>query len=177
MIGKIFKIIINICLLALIAIGILVVFSFIPIKGNYKLYTVQSGSMEPTIKTGSLIFVKPMENYEIGDIVTKKTLDPKVTVTHRIQEKTEQNGTIVFKTKGDANSAEDAEFVDQQSIIGKTFFSVPYLGYPVAFAKTAQGIVLIIVIPAVIIIYDEMNKIKKEIIEMREKKKLEKIEE
>jgi signal peptidase I len=174
MIGKIFKVIINICLFALIAIGILVIFSFVPIKGNYKLFTVQSGSMEPTIKTGSLIFVKPLSDYSIGDIITRRTLDPKVTVTHRIQERTEQNGTIIFKTKGDANQAEDSEFVDRESVVGKVLLWIPYLGYPVGFARTSQGIILIIVIPAVIIIYDEINKIKKEIVALKNKKKEEK---
>ena len=41
--------------------------------------------------------------------------------------------------------------------------SVPLLGYPVSYAKTTPGIILLIIIPAVIIIYDEIQKIRKEI--------------
>jgi signal peptidase len=163
MIGKIFKITINTILGLLVALGIFVVFSFVPFPGNYKLFTVQSGSMEPNIHTGSLIFVKPEKDYSTGDIVTRKTTDPKVTITHRISSKEEKNGKTIFHTKGDANNGEDMENVAEGDIIGKEIFKIPYLGYPVGYAKTSQGLILLIVIPAVIIIYDEMQKIKKEI--------------
>jgi len=168
---KIFKIIINICLFGLIAIGILVVFSFVPFPGNYKIFTVQSGSMEPAIKTGSLIFSKPMADYAVGDIVTKKTTDPKITITHRIISKKEVDGKTVFETQGDANKAPDGEKFAKEGIIGKEIISIPYIGYPVSYAKTTPGLILLIIIPAVIIVYDELNKIKKEIGKMWAKKK------
>jgi signal peptidase I len=163
MLGKIFKIIVNTILFALIAIGILVVFSFAPMPGNYKIFTVMSGSMEPTLHTGSLIFVKPLADYGIGDVVTRRTNDPKVTITHRIVSKEEIDGQIAFETKGDANDAPDGEKFTKEGIIGREFLMVPYLGYLVSYAKTSQGIIVLIVIPAVIIIYDEINKIKEEI--------------
>ena len=163
MLSKVFKITINTILIILILIGILVVFSFIPFPGNYKIFTVQSGSMEPTIKTGSLIFVKPISEYSVGDIVTRRTTDPKITITHRIFSKTDVNGQTAFETKGDANNAPDGEKFTKEGIIGKVLLAIPLLGFPVSFAKTTQGLILIVIIPAVIIIYDEMQKIKEEI--------------
>jgi signal peptidase len=163
MIYKIFKIIVNTFLFALVAIGVLVVFSFVPFPGNFKVFTVQSGSMEPTIHTGSLIFVKPMADYNVGDIITKRTKDPKITITHRIFSKEEIDGQISFETKGDANDGPDGEKFTKEGIIGKEIINIPYLGYPVGYAKTVQGLILLIVVPAVIIIYDEINKIKAEI--------------
>jgi len=163
MFGKIFQIVINTILTLLILLGVFVVFSFIPFPGNYKIFTVQSGSMEPTIHTGSLIFVKPETDYNVGDIITRKTNDPKITITHRIVEKKNDDGRITFKTKGDANDGNDSEDVAKGTVIGKEIFKVPYLGYPVGFAKTTAGLIILIVIPAVIIIYDEINKIKAEI--------------
>jgi len=144
-------------------IGILVAFSFFPIPGNYKIYTVLSGSMEPAIHTGSLIFVKPLIEYNEGDIITRNTKDKKATVTHRIIVKAEEKGEIYFKTKGDANDGEDTEKIAQEEIIGKSFLAIPLLGYPVSYAKTMQGLILLIIIPAIIIIYDEVRKIEKEI--------------
>jgi signal peptidase I len=164
MFTKIFKISINLLLGCLIALGIFVIFSFVPIPGNYKLYTVQSGSMEPAIHTGSLIFVKPMADYSVGDVVTRTTSDPKVTITHRIVDKAEKDGQMVFHTRGDANNAADAEDVPGKNVIGKEIFVIPYLGFPVSYAKTTPGLILLIVIPSVIIIYDEAQKIKKEIL-------------
>jgi|WetSurMetagenome_2_1015567.scaffolds.fasta_scaffold257378_2 signal peptidase I len=174
MFGKIFKIILNTVLGILIAIGILAVSSFLPIPGNIKLLIVQSGSMEPAIHKGSLIFVKTMGEYSVGDVITRKTDDPKVTITHRILKKEEVSGKTVFETKGDANNVSDGEKISEEMIIGKELWSLPYLGYLVGFAKTMPGLILFIIIPAVIIIYDEMNKIKKEIGKMRAKKKAEK---
>lgn len=163
MIAKTFKIIINTILALLVMLGVFVVFSFVPFPGNYKVFTVQSGSMEPTIHTGSLIFVKPLAEYEVGDIITKKTNDPKITITHRIIEKKDDDGRITFQTKGDANDGNDMEDTLQGLVIGKMIFKLPYLGYPVGYAKTVQGLILLIVVPAVIIIYDEINKIKAEV--------------
>jgi len=163
MFGKIFKTIINTVLVLLVLIGILVVFSFFPFLGNYKVFTVMSGSMSPAIHTGSMIFVKPLNDYAVGDIITRHTKDPKVTITHRIVSKEEIQGKIAFETKGDANDAPDGEKFTAEGIVGKVFLSVPLLGYPVSYAKTTPGIILLIIIPAVIIIYDEIQKIRKEI--------------
>ncbi len=162
--GKIFKTIINTVLLCLVVIGIFVVFSFVPFPGNYKIYTVQTGSMSPAIHTGSLIFVKPMSDYNVGDIVTRRTKDSKTTITHRIISKEEMGGKIAFETKGDANDGSDGEKFTDVGIVGKTFLVIPFLGYPVSYARTVQGLILIIIIPAIIIIYDEAQKIKKEVL-------------
>ncbi|MFA4818105.1 MAG: signal peptidase I [Parcubacteria group bacterium] len=168
---KIFKYILNTLLALLVLIGVLVVFSFIPFPGNYKIFTVQSGSMSPAIHTGSLVFVKPLADYNVGDVITRRTKDPKVTITHRIVSKEEidspqfgeAGGKIAFETKGDANDSSDMEKFTAEGIVGKVFLIIPLLGYPVAYAKTTPGIILLIIIPAVIIIYDEIQKIKKEI--------------
>lgn len=162
-ITKIFKYTVNTILVLLVLLGIFVIFSFIPIPGNYKVFTVMSGSMTPKIKTGSLVFVKPLGDYNIGDVVTRRTTDPKVTITHRIVSKEEIQGQIAFETKGDANDSPDGEKFTKEGIVGKVFLTIPFLGYPVAYAKTTPGLILLIIVPAVIIIYDEMNKIKDEI--------------
>ncbi|MCX6766117.1 MAG: signal peptidase I [Candidatus Moranbacteria bacterium] len=191
MIGKIFKYTVNTLLVALVLIGVLVVFSFIPFPGNYKVFTVMSGSMSPAIHAGSLIFVKPLADYNVGDVITRRTRDPKITITHRIVSKEEINspqlgpprlgeageagGKIAFETKGDANDAPDGEKFTKEGIVGKAFISVPLLGYPVSYAKTTPGLILLIIIPAVIIIYDEMQKIRNEIRKkMDYKKRIEK---
>jgi len=170
MISKIFKTTINTILIILVILGVFVVFSFVPFPGNYKVFTVQSGSMEPAIKTGSMIFVRPARStgsgqadYNVGDVVTKRTKDPKVTITHRIYSKEEIDGRIAFETKGDANDAPDGEKFTEDGIIGKEILAIPWLGYPVSYAKTTPGLILLIIIPAVIIIYDELQKIKAEI--------------
>jgi|GEM_PF-1248073 len=170
MFTKIFKNTLNAILLFLILIGSLVAFSMIPFPGNYKVFTVQSGSMEPRLHMGSLIFVKPETDYKIGDIITRKITDPKLTITHRISSKENKNGQPVYKTKGDANDASDAEDISQRSIIGKEILAIPFLGYPVSYAKTLPGLVILIILPAVIIIYDEIQNIMTEAVTLKQKR-------
>ena len=167
---KIFNFIVGIILVIIFSFGVLVVFSMFPIAGNMKLLTVLSGSMEPQIHTGSLIFIRPAGEYNVGDIVTKTTEEKDVTVTHRIIEKEMIDGKVMFTTKGDANNVADNEKVPQEKIVGKVFLNTPYLGYAVNFAKTKQGLILIIIIPAVIIIFEELVKIKDEVVRIRKER-------
>ncbi|MDO8515026.1 MAG: signal peptidase I [bacterium] len=134
--------------------------------GNYKMFTVLSGSMEPAIKTGSIVVVKPQPLYQTGDVITfREKNDSKITTTHRIFGI--EDGRFV--TKGDANNSTDSTGVADGQIIGKTIFSVPYLGYPVSFTKTQQGLLLLVIIPSIIIIYSEILTIKNEIMRMLKK--------
>jgi signal peptidase len=142
-----------VCLLILI-IGQTVA-SRLNLPGSYKTFLVQSGSMSPVIKTGDLIFVKPISQYQKGDIVTFVDSDTKK-VTHRIYEIKNDQSII---TKGDANSVTDNNTINSHQIIGKVFLSLPYLGYLITFSKTLPGIITLIIIPSTIIIYDEFRKI------------------
>jgi signal peptidase I len=142
---------------------------------KYSFYVVLSGSMEPSIKTGSVIGVREEEKYEVKDIVTVKILEnPNETYTHRIVKILEENDEIEYVTKGDANESEDIQTASEDLIIGKKLFSLPLLGYVVNFAKNPTGFILMVIVPAIIIIASELNVVKEEfkkIIDSRKKKK------
>ena len=123
------------------------------IDTSYRAYVVTSGSMEPNIKTGSIIITKEKPDYFLGDVVTFK--NGSHVVTHRIINMDETTIT----TKGDANSSADLATTPKENIIGGNFFIVPYLGWVVDFAKTPRGFVALIVIPASIIIYEELKSL------------------
>lgn len=165
----------NTILIILIVIGVLVGFSLLPIKNNYKIYFVTSGSMEPAISTGSMVVSKPADSYNIGDVITFKNIGsnkPNDSTTHRIAKiQTKENGQKEYATKGDANNSEDDGYLPPDRIIGKMLFSVPLIGYLVGFIKTLPGLIFVIVIPAAIIIYEEIKKIAKEAKAIREKRK------
>lgn len=139
---------------------------------GWRLLVVQSGSMEPAIKTGSLIFIKRETDYKKGDIATYESLmRPDSLVTHRITEEFEKEDGKYFKTKGDFNESQDIDLISKERVIGKCQFSIPFLGYPVAFAKTQAGLILLIVIPGTLIIYSEVLNIKKEAKRLFKKKR------
>ena len=62
---------------------------------------VMSGSMEPTIATGDLVFVVKKSKYEVGDVILFRS--GKSCVLHRIVEIDGQN----VITRGDANNTND----------------------------------------------------------------------
>jgi len=118
-------------------------------------YVVQSGSMEPSIMTGDIILIRPENKYEINDVITFQDQKNRV-VTHRISEVQIKGGETVFLTKGDANRSVDIEFVPREHVVGKVQFVIPRLGFLVSFAKSFLGIILLVVIPGTIVIYDEL---------------------
>lgn len=165
------NIIYGLVVIILLAVAGLTVVSGINIPGNYKMMAVQSGSMEPTIKTGSIVVVKPEKDYKVGDIITFKDLNKsKTTVTHRIASVSGQFVT----TKGDANKTADTDLINKSQIVGKEFLAIPYIGYIVGFSKTQTGFIILVIIPATLIIYTELMTIKNEakrlIIERRSRK-------
>jgi signal peptidase len=157
---KIFKIFYYLFIAAIVAVILLLLASILPIPGGVKVFVVQSGSMEPAIKTGSVVVVKSSSDYKVSDTITFGPYSKiKPPTTHRIAEIKDGN----YITKGDANNAPDPRTVAKRDIIGKAVFSVPYLGYAVATAKQPYGFIILILIPAAIIVYDEVRKIIKEI--------------
>src|SRR5437868_1632207 len=81
-----------------------------PLLLPYKALTVYSGSMEPTIHTGSVVIDTPIasSDVKVGDVITFVRPDNQSElVTHRvIRIESGPSGTI-WVTKGDANSVED----------------------------------------------------------------------
>jgi Peptidase S24-like. len=82
---KVLNLIYYVLLAFVVMVAILLIFSAFPIAGNYKIFVVQSGSMAPAIKMGSLVIVKPANDYKIGDVITFGPYSrTKAPTTHRI---------------------------------------------------------------------------------------------
>ena len=161
---KLMKVIFYIFVAVIGITAVLMVVSIFPITGNFKLMVVQSGSMEPSIKTGAVVVVKPVEKYQIGDVITfKDVFKTEVPVTHRIVEIKVIEGKYHYLTKGDANDNNDPKEVSETDVVGKVLFDVPFIGYIVDGARKPLGFALLIIIPGAFIIYDESKKIWREI--------------
>jgi len=119
------------------------------------------------------VAVKPADSYKIGDIITFK-LSPsaKTPTTHRIVEMEVAEGTPIYITKGDANDSPDVNKVYQKHIIGKVIVKIPLLGYAMDFVKKPIGFALVIIIPATLVVLDEIRKIIKEVKKKKQKKEL-----
>ena len=127
-------------ILALLLVGARVV--------GLQVFTVLSGSMEPTYHTGSLIYVKKVDPYTIkeGQPITFM-LDENTVATHRVVGivPDEEDPTVIrFRTKGDANEAEDGSLVHYKNVIGTPIFSIPYLGYVADYIQHPPGMYIAI---------------------------------
>lgn len=108
-----------------------------------QVFTVLSGSMEPAYHVGSLIYVQKVDPFrlESGDVITF-LLDENTVATHRIVEVVpdENDSSVVrFRTKGDANDAEDGTLVHYKNVVGSPVFTIPKLGYVAAYIQNPPG--------------------------------------
>lgn len=138
---------------AIITVVFSLAFLTLPLFGNHKILVVLSDSMKPLFYAGSLILVHPSPTYTIGDVISFQLPKAKQFVTHRIVSISEDN---VYQTKGDANRENDGFTVLQEQIIGKQVGTLPYAGRIVSFAKSKQGIAILILIPALVTLFSEL---------------------
>lgn len=123
----------------------------VPSVFGYKPMIVLTGSMEPTIKTGDLVLsrvVKP-SSLKVGDIISYRDNEDLI-ITHRIVAIAEDEGSLTFTTKGDANNTEDNILVKESMIEGKYCYRIPNLGKVLEFIQTPMGIVIVILVIVVI---------------------------
>src|SRR3989338_4815127 len=166
---KYLGIIFKITLYSLFVLAVLVLFTSKTSLFGIRSFVVVSGSMEPAINLGSVVFTKSETDYQRGDIVSFSNKAGQ-TVTHRIMEiKTSPAGQS-FILKGDANNTADGEEVKKRELIGKVFLTIPYLGRLVSFLKTLPGFLFLIIIPSIIFIGWEIINIKREMEKEIEKK-------
>lgn len=136
---------------------------------GYEILMVQSGSMEPAIHVGSLVYVKNVEpeRLEEGDVITFE-LGGGVRGTHRIIEVLDEGDSLSFRTKGDNNDDADANPVRPEAIVGKVDFTIPNLGYLVAYIQQPAGrfvamsaaalVLLLTILPELIFSEENKNK-------------------
>lgn len=102
---------------------------FIPRLFGFVPYVVQSGSMEPAIKTGAIAYVNTKaKEPAAGEIIAYSTSDGTV-VLHRAVSYNQEEAT--YTTKGDANSTQDAVPVSSNAVVGTFALQVPG-GYAIA---------------------------------------------
>lgn len=93
----------------------------LPMAAGWGMAVVASGSMEPFIPTGSLIFIQRQVEYAPGDIITYQQGDE--LITHRLHQIT-GSGAIA---RGDANNTDDAPVALEQ-IKGAVQWVIPGFG-------------------------------------------------
>mgnify|MGYP003299960878 CR=1 FL=1 len=149
-------------------IGVLLIYYFISsqlyaTKGEkyepvFSIYTIVSGSMEPTIKVYDVIIntrVNDDKDIKVNDVITFTSTNANtagMTITHRVIGIRElDDKSLCYVTRGDNNTNEDPSCVASKNVIGKVSAVVPSLGRIQFFLASKAGWLLVVVIPALYI--------------------------
>lgn len=109
---------------------------------------VSTGSMEPAIKVGDIVMLRPTPARELqkGDVITMapRAAGINTKVTHRVEEVRVQEGSLQVVTKGDANPGVDPwttsyAFEDKAA---RTALVIPYVGHATIFAQANWKLLL-----------------------------------
>lgn len=107
---------------------------------GYQIYTVVTGSMEPEIPVGSIVYVKaiaPEELQEEDVIAFYGGRDTNAIITHRVVKNNVISGQIT--TKGDANKTEDMNPVAYSDVIGIVEYTLPKAGELAQLFTSGKG--------------------------------------
>lgn len=134
-------------------------------KLGYQPIYVQTGSMEPTMKTKSIVLVEKvdsMEDIAIDDIITYQVYDETgktITITHRIYN-IKDDGTII--TKGDNNRVADSYTITIDNVRAKVVHIWNWFAdFLNSLATTSGKVMLAVVIIIIILIFYGLGQLGK----------------
>ena len=143
---------------AIISILLFGFVAFLLCSGTHA-YAVQSDSMSPALLRGDVVFVRavPFDALQEGDVISARFPESDGVFTHRIV-RVDADAQQIY-TRGDHNMNEDPMPTAASKIIGKLWFSVPYVGwislnltnYTVIFI--ALGVALTLILLRVVLSY------------------------
>ncbi|MEG1887216.1 MAG: signal peptidase I [Oscillospiraceae bacterium] len=117
-----------------------IIFGFVliisPILFGWTPIVIQSPSMEPSIKTGSIVYYNKVDedSLQVGDVITFKSSKDSPLVTHRVMLIDKDAKTV--RTKGDANGSLDQSHLPMQNIMGVVgSFYLPKVGFYITYAQ------------------------------------------
>lgn len=139
-----------------------------------EILTVLSGSMEPGIKTGSVIAVNPVSGeeqqtvFKPGDVITYQALDGSGSlITHRIVSVSGTGASLAYITKGDNNDAQDMAPIPAGNVVASyADFTIPMVGYFMNWVKSTAGIIIVMIIPGLFLVISSVITIFKSIMRM-----------
>ena len=150
---------------AIALLGLALVLAILPLLG-LKTYVIAGESMAGTIPKGSLILdrIVPASSLQVGDVITFRPPGAKGPVTHRIVSIVpDQNGTRVYRTKGDVNPSVDPWQVTlDQDEQPRYLANVPYVGYAIAALSLRPVRLFALALPALVIAVAVLSSLWKE---------------
>jgi signal peptidase len=119
----------------------------VPLAFHARPLVVLSGSMEPALGTGDISVVRQIAPLEArpGDIVTFR--DPENAdrlISHRVRQMHAKGNAVIFRTRGDVNTASEHWQISSKEQIGRVMYRIPKLGYVLMYARSKGLFVLML---------------------------------
>jgi len=126
------------------------------------LVAIASGSMSPALETGDLVIIQGVSptNIQVEDIIVFDKPQGSRTIHRVTQIQTQPNGTIQFKTKGDANPREDPQWIPEQNVHGRVIHRILYIGW-LALDPTIPIIIVSITVIIIILWPEKRRKLRR----------------
>ncbi len=148
--------------LALTVLTVIIIgFGWLHISPDYGVYLVRSESMKPSLNMGDIVITRLVDSTAGGGVKPGMIITfehDKKTLTHRVLS---VEGDMVA-TKGDAMEEADPWLVALSDIKGAYFYKIPYVGYVSSFVGTKLGWFLLIIFPAMLLVFLFIKEIMKE---------------
>jgi len=154
--------------IVLTAIVIAAIVGFLAVRGTMPFMPIFGASMEPTLQSGNLLMIEPVDpkEVEVGDIIVYNVPSmirdyynyPPV-IAHRVT-KVNAEPRLAFRTAGD-NTGEDPFTIMPSYLRGTVGNQIPYLGLPLLFLQSQQGIIftaIALVLLAIFLYGEEMSQ-------------------
>ncbi len=184
------KIIVAIFLISFAFFGSFLIFFIMQIGLNTQtpMVVVVSGSMTPNINKGDLLYLQGMDADDIksgtieemdGDVIVFDARGlwlgaPEDPIVHRVVGKQHDGVRWWFRTKGDANSYLDADWIPEERILGVVVGRIPFIGWVKIFLTDSGLLVpLLVILSGLLIISIIWDLIKEE--ETPKEKRTEKV--
>ena len=161
------KIIVTVILLGTAFSGAFLIYYImqVSLNTNTPMVVVVSGSMEPNLLKGDLLFLRGVDPETIkngtiegkeGDIIVFDARGlwqtaPADPIVHRVINTKYDNGWF-FLTKGDANQYHDAAWVPETRVIGVVVGRIPYIGWVKILLTESNLLIPLLVIVSILLV-------------------------
>ena len=102
-------------------------------------YLVVSGSMEPNLYAGDIVFVNSnvaFEDVQLGDVIIFQYED--MNVIHRVVDEAMIDGERYLKTKGDNNKQADGYLTTEENYCGVATYHIPKIGFLIDYKNSIE---------------------------------------
>ena len=148
--------------LALLILVAVVIAGLFSVRGTMPFVPILGTSMEPEFKAGDLITIEEVapSDIEVGDVIVftvppmvREAYDYPKVVVHRVVRAYTTDRDTTFRTQGDNVEGEDPFMVRARDIKGTPGRRIPYLGFPLLFLQSQQGLIFVIVSLCLLTLY------------------------